>query len=447
MAKILFGCVPLWGHVNPTIPIVQKLLELGHEVRYACHPQMEETFKNAGVDLIEGFEWGDTISYVSKLVNDNKLTWQRKLKKERNISPALFHLDRLEEGIEDVLELLKTWQPDVCVFDTLFFPGKIAAEVLNIPYATSCTYSIPLESRDLLPRNLGLSSNQKRMGLGNWLMKKVLDYNDSKNIDFLNEVRSKYNLGKTDYFFDNRSPYLYLLYTTDIWEFKISDLIPQAFYIGPSLSSKRGDEPEDFPWEWIEGESPIIYFSMGTVFGNKKLVSKMIKASIGAPWKVVASISGNYDVNDWKNVPENVLLRNYVPQPELLKKVDIVITHGGNGTMNEALSCGIPLIVIPQMMDQFDNAQKALEFGAGLRLNQWLVTSGKLKKAILKIQEDGSFRKNAQKIRDHFAQCDAALVGSKLILKLAESKMPLKRSSGDNPTLFSHDADTIISSL
>jgi UDP:flavonoid glycosyltransferase YjiC (YdhE family) len=68
------------------------------------------------------------------------------------------------------------------------------------------------------------------------------------------------------------------------------------------------------------------------------------------------------------DVPDSVTMRAWVPQADLLPYVDVVVHHGGSGTMLGALTAGAPQLVLPQGADQFANAEALCAAGAALRL-------------------------------------------------------------------------------
>jgi MGT family glycosyltransferase len=333
------------------------------------------------------------------------------------------------------LRVIDEWKPDAAVFDILFFPGIIAAELRGLPYASSCPVPSPLPSRDLLPYAFGFPSRQRRM---NWLeraMNGCSEWYWGLNTRYVNRVRTHLGLAPIKHLISSGlSPYLYLSYTTSRFEFARSDLPAQVYYIGPARSLPAAAAAE-FPWDRF-GRDPVVYFTMGTLQGDRKVIRRMIEASSGAPWQTVIAIGRLFTVDSFGQLPANVLLLNWVPQAELMKRVAAVVCHGGFNTVNDALAEGVPLLVLPQAWDHFETAQRVVEAGAGLRLNRPQVSAPALRENTRRLLETASYREAARRLAEDFARCDAARTGADLVLRLAETRQPLLRKPAQEPTVY-----------
>jgi len=59
----------------------------------------------------------------------------------------------------------------------------------------------------------------------------------------------------------------------------------------------------------------------------------------------------------------------YLPQVRLLRRAALAVTHGGNNSVTEALTCGVPMLVLPFSTDQFAGAAAVENAGLGLALD------------------------------------------------------------------------------
>ena len=136
--------------------------------------------------------------------------------------------------------------------------------------------------------------------------------------------------------------------------------------------------------------SALIYFSLGSLgSADVKLMRRVIAA--------LARTRHRYVVSKGPLHEEIVLAPNmwgaeYLPQIDLLPEVDLVITHGGNNTITEAVHFGVPMLVLPLFWDQHDNAQRVEEAGFGIRLAPYRFTDVELRKALEHLLTDVELR-------------------------------------------------------
>jgi len=98
-------------------------------------------------------------------------------------------------------------------------------------------------------------------------------------------------------------------------------------------------------------------------------------------------------------VQENCRIYDVVPQLEVLKKADVFVTHGGMNSVNEGLSFGVPMVVIPFMSDQPTNARRIEELGLGKRLDYSIINSEILKTTVLSVMNDEAISANVSRMQ------------------------------------------------
>lgn len=134
--------------------------------------------------------------------------------------------------------------------------------------------------------------------------------------------------------------------------------------------------------------------SLGTVFNQAMDFYKLcLEAFANTKYTVILSVGRGTQVAGFGEIPANFIVRNYVPQLEVLQHAKLFITHGGMNSASEGLFYGVPLIVLPQSADQPAVAQRVAEIGAGIRLKQEGLIAGELREATERVLNDASFRK------------------------------------------------------
>lgn len=65
-------------------------------------------------------------------------------------------------------------------------------------------------------------------------------------------------------------------------------------------------------------------------------------------------------------LPGTIYYERYASLQLLLSRAAAIVHHGGIGTTAQAMAAGIPQLILPERLDQFDNARHVAELGCGL---------------------------------------------------------------------------------
>lgn len=149
--------------------------------------------------------------------------------------------------------------------------------------------------------------------------------------------------------------------------------------------------------------SPRLLVTFGTVFGNPEVLSPILRelAATGAGLRVTLGLTAS--VEDFDVDHNLVSFESFVSLAELLRNIDLVVTHGGAGSTLSTLAAGIPLVMVPQGADQPVHAGRAAAAGAALQLPPETVTPEAVAGAVATVLGDPSFRDNARKIAEQIA--------------------------------------------
>ncbi|MEY2195359.1 macrolide family glycosyltransferase [Neobacillus sp. BF23-41] len=378
MARVLFINAGSEGHINPTIGVVHELISRGEEVVYFTIEAFRERIEETGA--------------IVRTLDDQKflkafISGGRNYLLER-INGLLLTADIV---IPSVLEQIAGEHFDYIIHDSMFGCGRILAQILKLPAINSCTsFAQTKESFDqmleqlskIIPTEVGKEINDEYLGL----TAKVKEKYDV-------EIHSPYEV------FCNPAP-LTIVYTTREFQ-PFGESFDQTYkFIGPSISTRLIQE--NFDLTAIEGKRPI-YISLGTVFNQAIDFYKLCFEAFGnSNHTVVMSIGEKVQISDLGEIPKNFIVKNYVPQTEVLKYTKLFITHGGMNSTHEGLYYGVPLIVIPQSADQPIIAGQVANIGAGIKLQMHGLTANQLREAAEHVLNNPSIHKAVSNIRESF---------------------------------------------
>jgi MGT family glycosyltransferase len=286
-----------------------------------------------------------------------------------------------------VLTDLRGVRPDLVVHDSACVWGAVAARELQVPAAASFTtfaYNrhVPSPTRGSWAL---LASAMTRPG-------SVRDYLRSRW-----ELRRRFNTrGLPLLDLGNIRQPLNLVYTSPAFQPGVEDCDASYRFVGPSIGSRPVDP--SFPAGTLR--DPVLYASLGTVFPADPRLLRSFATALAPLGGTVVVSTGQTDPVALDPLPANVLVRRYVPQPEVLDRAALLVTHGGMNSVNEAMYAGVPMLVVPQGADQPMVAHRVVELGAGLSIRTQNVTEGAVRALARRVLDDPRFRAATSTLRD-----------------------------------------------
>ena len=159
---------------------------------------------------------------------------------------------------------------------------------------------------------------------------------------------------------------LLLNYPEELHPLERTDELPPHEFLGSAVRSEAVDAEVE---AWLaESALPVVYVSFGSFLSVRGDVLTRVAAALrGLPVRVALAV-GATDPAELGAVPDSWLVRGFLPQVRLLQQAALAVTHGGNNSVTEAMTAGVPLVVLPFSTDQFAGAAALETAGFGVSL-------------------------------------------------------------------------------
>jgi hypothetical protein len=193
---------------------------------------------------------------------------------------------------------------------------------------------------------------------------------------------------------------LNIVFTSEAFHPKNSFVDGRFRFVGPSINPATRDG--DFALAQLR-DGPKVYISLGTVNHlDLAFYQAVFRAFADYPAQFILSVGKQTDVAQLGMIPDNFIVRNYVPQLDILQQVDAFITHGGMNSVHEGLYYGVPEIAVPHHLEQLLNGKRVAETGTGVLLGDrrpyGRVTAEELRQALDEVLSQPQYRQNAERI-------------------------------------------------
>lgn len=370
--KILFINLPYYGHVIPTIGLIQELIKRNCEVTYLMPFDWEERIEESGAKFI-GYN------------NHRKLSEQ--------IKNAYVTAENIVEKF------------DFIIYEQFFFLGKHLAEKYNKPVAR--IFTAPVTNEKLMKEFIA-SKGPLSIFNHKWIARAF-----TKDI-------AKGILMKTDNWLDEiiyNPPKLNLVYTLREYQPYEEDFSEELYkFLGPSIYKRKSEH-----FDFVKGKNPIVYISLGTVVkGAVSFFQNCLEAFRNDNIDVIISVGEKFDCRKLRNITSNIHIYNSVPQLEVLKMADVFVTHGGMNSISESLVYGIPMVVIPFSSDQPVNARCIEKLGVGKHLEYSDANKNSIKEYVLSVLLDKDIKENIERIQKLIKKAPGNRGGAEAIISYYE---------------------------
>jgi UDP:flavonoid glycosyltransferase YjiC (YdhE family) len=130
-------------------------------------------------------------------------------------------------------------------------------------------------------------------------------------------------------------------------------------------------------------------------------------------------------------IPDNARLAQYLPFEWMLPKTDVLVTNGGYGSVNQALSFGIPLVGAGITEDKADVNARVAWSGVGINLATNEPTPEALRQAVRDVLDKPNYRSRAARMADEFRGIDTRSEILRVISKLAHGSAEVGLPPGE----------------
>ncbi|UWU74780.1 glycosyltransferase [Bradyrhizobium huanghuaihaiense] len=433
--KILIASTPATGHLNPMLAITQVLVAEGHEVAFMTGTAFRARVEASGVKffpLPEGadFDPNDVFALVPELKSiPPGLEWFR-------IACERFFVDAVPAQHEGLLQALRQFPADIIVGDDMLFgvlPMLLGPRSQRPPIALCGTSFLHWAREDGAPNFLGLPPAQTIEQRDQYAAKaREFDAAVDQPVSLrLNRALKSLGVGPISMPLFHSVVALadaYLQLSVPSFEFP-REIPSSVHFVGtPPIIANQVPPP---PWaEDLDGSRKVVLVTQGTVANHNfnLLVAPTLAALADEPDILVIATAGGRPVNAIPGkVPSNARLARYLPFEWLLPNVDVLVTNGGYGSVNQAMSFGIPLVTAGLTEDKADVNARVAWSGVGIDLGTNEPTPEAIRNAVRAVLDQPRYQRRATRIADEFAEIDTRAEIVRIINELVTDETEVSR--------------------
>jgi len=396
MARFLFASWEGGGHVQPLLLVARGLMARGHQVLAvsdACNAP------DAAALGLPFRPWITAPSRPDKSPDGDPLKdWLARspfeiigdLSERIMCGPAARYA-------RDTVEIAEAFDADVVTCHELMFGVMAGAEAASRRFApfSSNLWSLPTLSPEAAPFGIGVPpATDDEYRVVHARLRQATRAAFQQGLPAFNEARVGVGLAPLDNLFEQLDAAdRVLIGSSRAFDFDVP--LPAAYrYVGPYFADPAWAEPWTPPWSEPLGR-PLVLVSFSTMYqAQDDILRRVIEALGRLPVQGLVTLGPMLSPESFA-APSNVCIVRSAPHSQLYPKCAAVITHAGHGTALRPLIDGAPLLCIPFGRDQPDNAVRATERGAALRLTPSASTD-EIEAAVRRLIDEPGFARSAR---------------------------------------------------
>jgi UDP:flavonoid glycosyltransferase YjiC (YdhE family) len=213
-------------------------------------------------------------------------------------------------------------------------------------------------------------------------------------------------------------PDRFLQLTVAALEYERSDAPAGLRYAGALPAARTMFAPPVW-WKQVLGAAKVVLVTQGTIANSD--FDELIRPTLTALADldaVVVAVTGRAGA-DIGPVPANAHVAEFIPFDQLLPHVDVLVTNGGYGGIQQALSHGVPLVLAGESEDKIEVNARVAHSGAAINLRTGRPDAAALRSAVQAVLFEPRYGLSARRLQADYAQHDAFAAVDSAIRELA----------------------------
>lgn len=408
--SILVTVMPAPGHIDPMLAIACRLRDRGHSIIFNTADVFQEQVESEGIRFAPLI---GKANFDYRTFNKFPPEGQRLTPGPEEMNHNLMRVfgDTMLDQCNGIRNIKRSTHVDLILADFTFF--GILPELLG-----PRTQRPPIISIGISPIVLSSSDTSPLLGPAATAEERERNIRETAEFQaalapasrYLNDLLHGYGRPSLPGFVLDclyTMPDLFLQLSVEDFEFPRPDMARNIKFAGPVL--RRPSRTRSLPEWWKERDEskPLILVTQGTIANAdlNELIGPTL-AGLSQEDVIVIAATGRPDCSAIMPAPANARVTPFIPFLQVLPEVDVFVTNGGYGAVNQALSAGVPIVIAGETEDKAFVASRIGWSGAGINLRTSRPTAEQLSSAVRKILHEDSYSANARRLQKSFAQHD-----------------------------------------